>query len=124
MRLLITESQLSLLENKSKYDYGFDLFRKLLSIYLPFIKDFEFVKFHVTYDDYYLIVLNLLIDEEELFNYYGYKYRSDIYEDVIENSILEVYEKVPKNVRYNYPDDHKFYPGESAGIEIWKIKFV
>lgn len=124
MRLLITESQLSLLENKSKYDYGFDLFRKLLSNYLPFIEDFEFVKFHVSYREYYLVVLNLIINEEELFDYYGYKNRSDINESDIENSILEVYEKVPKNVRYNYPDNHRLFPGESAGIQIWKIKLV
>jgi hypothetical protein len=124
MRLLITESQLRLLENKTKYDYGFDIFRKLLSNYLPFIEDFEFVKFNVIHGQYYLIVLNLIINEEELFDYYGYNNRSDINEDDIENSILEVYEKVPKNVRYNYPDNHILFPGESAGIEVWKIKFV
>ena len=34
------------------------------------------------------------------------------------------YDRLPKNVRYNYPDDHPTWPSEAAGINVAELKEI
>ena len=42
MRIIVTEHQLRLLENKTKYDFSFDLFKDMVYVKYPFIKKIVF----------------------------------------------------------------------------------
>lgn len=134
MRIIITENQYRLLENKTKYDFGFDLFKEMVYEKYPFIKKIVFDRYRVSGSEnkgYHLIYITLYINYEEMYNFkiMYYDYDDNPFDglsdtgliDVLEDSISIIYDRVPKNVRYNYPKNHDTWPGEAAGINIKSI---
>jgi len=138
MRIIITENQLRLLENKTRYEFGFDLFKEIVCEKYPFIKDIVFDEFQVTRnrskndlkeDNFYLVRVKVYVDENEMENFTmddengwenPFEGRMDLY-DPLEDILGNIYDRLPKNVRYNYPDNHVTWPGEAAGINVVEL---
>lgn len=133
MRILITENQYRLLENKTKYDFGFDLFKDMVYDRYPFIKEIIFDKYYSSGSEkkgYHIIYLTLYINFNEMYDFnISNEYEDNPFDglsdtglsDVLEDSLGLIYDRVPKNVRYNYPENHEKWPGEAAGINIKQV---
>lgn len=126
MRIIVTENQFRLLENKTKYDFGFDLFKDMVYVKYPFIKKIVFDHFYTENSKRGFFIVKLIVylnfDEVEDFvtvedgaEDNPFEGRSDFKEE-LETRLGHIYDRLPKNVRYNYPDDHDTWPGEAAGI--------
>lgn len=125
MNIIITERQSLILENKNKYEHGFDLLKKIVLKKYPFITKIEYKGNHISEKYYYLIMLDVTIDREKYNEYHGYDFfRTNAAISSIEDLIGHIYDILPKNVRYNYPDDHEKWPGEASGVRIDNIKTV
>jgi hypothetical protein len=133
MRIIITENQYRLLENKTKYDFGFDLFKDMVYERYPFIKKIVIDGYKASGSEnkgFHIISLTLYINYKEMYNFkIADDYDDNPFDglsdtglgDVLEDSIGLIYDRVPKNVRYNYPKNHDTWPGEAAGINIKDI---
>ena len=134
MKVLITERQLNILENKTKYDFGFNLFKDMAIAKYPFIKKMSFNEYRSSQDvgseyRFHIIFLDVTVNEDEMENYLyvdedgnedkpfeGVTNHSQ--KDTLEDFLGLIYDRLPKNVRYNYPNNHLRWPGEAAGINI------
>jgi hypothetical protein len=133
MRIIITENQYRLLENKTKYDFGFDLFKEMVYEKYPFIKKILIDGYKVSGSEnkgFHVIVLTLYINYKEMYNFkIADDYDDNPFDglsdtglsDVLEDSLGLIYDRVPKNVRYNYPENHDTWAGEAAGINVKQI---
>jgi hypothetical protein len=133
MRIIITENQYRLLENKTKYDFGFDLFKDMVYERYPFIKKIVIDGYKASGSEnkgFHIISLTLYINYKEMYNFkIADDYDDNPFDglsdtglgDVLEDSIGLIYDRVPKNVRYNYPKNHDTWPGDAAGINIKDI---
>ena len=131
MRIIVTENQFRLLENKTKYDFGFDLFKDMVYAKYPFIKKIVFDHFSTENSKrgFFIIKLIVYLNFDEVENFVTvedwvddepFEGRADFKEE-LETRLGYIYDRLPKNVRYNYPDDHDTFPGEAAGINIIDI---
>ena len=126
MKIILTERQLLILEKKTKYEYGFELLKRLVLKKFPYIKDIEYLGTSISERYYYLINVNVTIDKNKYKEYFDFEFRysdSNI-SDLCTDIIGKIYDDLPKNVRYNYPDNHKRWPGEAAGVVVHKIYAV
>jgi len=138
--IIITEGQFNDLKIKTKYDFGFNLFKDMVKTKYPFIKNLSFDKFDVSGNGshsskFFIVRINLTINVNEMENYFSvdeYGNEDRPFEgvsgygiqDLLEDTLGIIYDRLPKNVRYNYPDDHSIWPGEAAGINITEIKEI
>jgi hypothetical protein len=131
MRIIVTEHQLRLLENKTKYDFGFDLFKDMVYVKYPFIKKIVFEHFYTENSKrgFFIVKLIVYLNFDEVENFVTvedgvedepFEGRSD-FKDELETRLGYIYDRLPKNVRYNYPDDHDTWPGEAAGINVVEL---
>jgi hypothetical protein len=131
MRIIVTEHQFRLLENKTKYDFGFDLFKDMVYVKYPFIKKIVFDHFYTENSKrgFFIVKLILYLNFDEVENFVTvedgvedepFEGRSDFKEE-LETRLGHIYDRIPKNVRYNYPDDHDTWPGEAAGINVVEL---
>ena len=141
MKIIITEGQYNDLKNKTKYDFGFNLFKDMVRSKYPFIKNLSFNEFRISgnykgQSKYYIIYINITVNKGEMENYdfvgdgedeifsINYGNSSKWNKDTLENLLGVIYDRLPKNVRYDYPDDHPIWPSEPAGINITEIKEI
>lgn len=136
MKIIITEGQYNDLKNKTKYDFGFNLFKDMVRSKYPFIKNLSFNEFKTSNDyrdnsKYYIIYINITVNKDEMENYLfvgdggdEYSRSSEWNKDLLEDLLGKIYDRLPKNVRYNYPDDHPTWPSEAAGINVAELKEI
>jgi len=136
MKIIITEGQFNDLKNKTKYDFGFNLFKDMVRSKYPFIKNLSFNEFKTSNDyrdqsKYYIIYINITVNKDEMENYLFVGDGGDEYsrsgewnKDLLEDLLGKIYDRLPKNVRYNYPDDHPTWPSEAAGINVSELKEI
>jgi hypothetical protein len=136
MKIIITEGQFNDLKNKTKYDFGFNLFKDMVRSKYPFIKNLSFNEFKTSNDyrdqsKYYIIYINITVNKDEMENHLFVGDGGDEYsrsgewnKDLLEDLLGKIYDRLPKNVRYNYPDDHPTWPSEAAGINVAELKEI
>jgi hypothetical protein len=140
MKIIITEGQFNDLKIKTKYDFGFNLFKDMVKTKYPFIKNLTFDRFEISgggshNSKFFIVRINLTINDNEMKNYLSVNEYGDEdkpfegisgygIKDLLEDTLGIIYDRLPKNVRYNYPDDHLKWPGEAAGINITEIKEI
>jgi hypothetical protein len=136
MKIIITEGQFNDLKNKTKYDFGFNLFKDMVRSKYPFIKNLSFNELKISNDyrdqsKYYIIYINITVNKDEMENFLFVGDGGDEYsrsgewnKDLLEDLLGKIYDRLPKNVRYNYPDDHPTWPSEAAGINVAELKEI
>ena len=131
MRIIVTENQFRLLENKTKYDFGFDLFKDMVYVKYPFIKKIVFDHFYTENSKrgFFIVKLIVYLNFDEMENFITVEDGVEDnpfeglfdFKEELETRLGHIYDRLPKNVRYNYPDDHYTFPGEAAGINVIDI---
>jgi hypothetical protein len=124
-KILREETKSFILENKTKYDYGFIMLKKLISMSFPYFINFK-VNRVISGNDINLIHIDVTFDRKKFNEQHGY-YDDELLSDVkihFGEEFLELYDKVPRNIRHNFPDNHKRFGGMASGIIIDNIIFI